>query len=292
MELFINQSYYTIHLTMIFDTNTPQTNTFNLVGVEKSKKIKIKGYEKLSERIPKKPKKRKFFKNQDFEEGVSHIGSTATKAFYHFPNLMERELNKHTQKLRSTGLVINYFNLTLKVRPDDRRTTLEVLVALSTKAESFLKFSIVKQIMLSFYSGITHFHIHTKGVYVCTGAMLCVYLSSGMPYYGIQRLFMAAGLSAGLIMSSLTGAALFTEQNVILPVNYIKFRKYLFKTIRFWLISFLGNCIGCAFMGLMFNLALAVRNKEVQSRLEYILNYKLQHIEYGVNGWWGIFLSG
>ena len=42
-------------------------------------------------------------------------------------------------------------------------------------------------------------------------------------------------------MSSLTGSALFTEQNVILPVNYVKFRNNLFKTIRFWLISFIGN---------------------------------------------------
>jgi formate transporter len=103
-----------------------------------------------------------------------------------------------------------------------------------------------------------------------------------MPYYGMQRLFMAAGLSAGLIMSSLTGAALFTEQNVILPVNFVKFRKNAFKTIRFWLISFIGNCIGCAFMGLMFNLALAVRSHDVQERLSYILTYKLQHMDYGL----------
>ena len=122
--------------------------------------------------------------------------------------------------------------------------------------------------------------------------MLSIYLSTGMPYYGLQRMLMAAGLCAGLVMSSLTGSALFTEQNVILPVNYVKFRKNLFKTIRFWLISFIGNCVGCAFMGLMFNAGLALRSTEVQKRLGYVLEYKLQHIDYGTYGWWGILLSG
>jgi len=45
-------------------------------------------------------------------------------------------------------------------------------------------------------------------------------------------------------------------------------------------------------MGLMFNAGLAVRSKEVQARLATILEFKLQHMDYGTYGWWGILLSG
>jgi formate transporter len=156
-----------------------------------------------------------------------------------------------------------------------------------------MKFSIIKQMLLSFYSG----------VYVCTGknisklkkftgVMLAIFLSTGMPYLGVQAFLTAFGLCSGLVMSGLTGSALFTEQNVILPVNLVKFRKSVFKTMRFWIISFIGNCVGCAFMGFMFNLALCVRNNEIQQRLGSILNSKLQHMEFGTFGWWGILLSG
>eukprot|EP01080_Neovahlkampfia_damariscottae_P005885 gene5885-9713_t len=248
-------------------------STFNKQNTTEQKtEKKSKDYEKRSERIPRAPKKKKYFAKKETEERVSNIYNHLNKVLYFIPNILEKELNKHTKKLRSTGVV----------RPEDRRSTLEVLIALSEKAEGFLKFSLIKQITLSFYSGI----------YVCSGVMLSVYLSTGMPYYGIQRLLMAVGLCSGLIMSSLTGSALFTEQNVILPVNYVKFRRSLFKTIRFWLVSFIGNCAGCAFMGVMFNISLAVRSKEVQDRLSYVLEYKLHHMEYGRYGWWGILLSG
>eukprot|EP01080_Neovahlkampfia_damariscottae_P008047 gene8047-12509_t len=247
------------------DEKTQQPNLDSL-------KEKAKKYERISQRIPKVPKKKRFFSQSEAQDKATKVFTTLNKGAYYIPNYFEKVLNKHTKKLRSTGVV----------RPDDRRSTLEVIIALSDKAEGFLKFSVIKQCILAFYSG----------VYVCAGVMLSVYLSTGMPYFGIARLLTAIGLCCGLIMSSLTGSALFTEQNVILPVNYVKFRRHLFKTIRFWLISFVFNSVGCAFMGLMFNAGLAVRSQEVQAQLGKILEFKLQHMDYGRIGWWGILLSG
>ena len=128
---------------------SPQTDVKTTNEIEKPKQKSPKDYERKSQRIPKVPKKKKFFAKKETEERATKLYTNINKSMYYIPNMMEKELNKHTQKLRSTGIV----------RPDDRRSTLEVLIALSDKAEGFLKFSFIKQFILSFYSG----------VYVCTG---------------------------------------------------------------------------------------------------------------------------
>jgi hypothetical protein len=66
----------------------------------------LKKHEKVPERIPKVPKKSKIFQtNANVENNLSKISTLANKALYFIPNKLEVELIKHSNKLKSTGIV-------------------------------------------------------------------------------------------------------------------------------------------------------------------------------------------
>jgi hypothetical protein len=79
-------------------------------SMAKIKEQKIQQYSKMSQRIPKIPKQRKILNiNEEAQNNASRLLSIANQTFYQVPNLIERELNKHTKKLRSTGVVKIFF---------------------------------------------------------------------------------------------------------------------------------------------------------------------------------------
>ena len=74
-------------------------------------------------------------------------------------------------------------------------------------------------------------HIHTLsaprilvlailgGAFITMGALFSILLSTGVETHGLQLLLQGVGFSIGFFLVILTGAALFTEANVILPVS-------------------------------------------------------------------------
>jgi hypothetical protein len=88
----------------MYDSNN--TSNFRSGSMAKEKEQKIQKFSRMSQRIPKIPKKRKILQiNEEAQSSASKLLSIANQTFYHVPNLIERELNKHTAKLRSTGVV-------------------------------------------------------------------------------------------------------------------------------------------------------------------------------------------
>ena len=68
-------------------------------------KNKTKKYEKMSQRIPRVPKKKRFFSQNEAQDQATKIFTSLNKTAYYIPNYLEEVLNKHTKKLRSTGVV-------------------------------------------------------------------------------------------------------------------------------------------------------------------------------------------
>ena len=67
---------------------------------------------------------------------------------------------------------------------------------------------------------------------------------------GISRLLLGLGFSAGFILVILSGAALFTEVNVLLPEMFLSRpcdRRRQFW--RFWAVVYFGNDAGALFVG-------------------------------------------
>jgi hypothetical protein len=79
--------------------------------MENKKKAEIlKKYEKVPERIPKVAKKSKIFQtNTNAENYLSKISTLSNKALYFIPNKLEVGLIKHSNKLKSTGIVRQNF---------------------------------------------------------------------------------------------------------------------------------------------------------------------------------------
>jgi hypothetical protein len=96
-------------------SDTNNTSNLRRGSMAKEKEQKIQRFSRMSQRTPKIPKKRKILQiNEEAQSSASKLLSIANQTFYHVPNLIERELNKHTAKLRSTGVVKKIYFLTLK----------------------------------------------------------------------------------------------------------------------------------------------------------------------------------
>lgn len=96
-------------------------------------------------------------------------------------------------------------------RGDIRRLPREVVLDFVEHAEDYLAAGPGKQAVLAF----------AAGSFIAFGAMLSVVLSLGVESEGLARLLLGLGFSAGFVLVILSGAALFTEINVLLPELFL-----------------------------------------------------------------------
>ncbi len=167
-------------------------------------------------------------------------------------------------------------------RGDIRRLPREVVLGFVTHAEEYLEAGSRKQAVLAF----------AAGSFIAFGAMLSVVLTIGITTPGLARLLLGIGFSAGFTLVILSGSALFTEVNVLLPEAFLSGRGSSHaRLLRFWAIVYLGNLVGALFVGAMLNAADAVGPSEAV-RLTEIIHEKMRFQEMGVEGWFRVIASG
>lgn len=167
------------------------------------------------------------------------------------------------------------------VRGDLRRLPWEVTLAFVDHAEEFLAAGALRQAVLAF----------TAGSFVAFGAMLSIVLSTGVDVPGVAHLLLGLGFAAGFSLVILSGSALFTEVNVLLPELFLSRRGLHRRLLRFWLIVYLGNLIGAIFVGVMLNAADVIRPAEAE-RLAAVIADKMRFEAMGAAGWVRALASG
>jgi formate transporter len=166
-------------------------------------------------------------------------------------------------------------------RSDIRRLPREVVMAFVDHAEEYLLASPGKQWALAFMAGS----------FIGFGAMLSIVITVGVTPEGVSKLLLGVGFTAGFTMVILSGAALFTEVNVLLPELFLSGMRSPGRLLRFWLIVYLGNAAGAAFLGAGLNAAEAIDPGQAD-RLTEIIALKMRFADTGVDGWFQAVASG
>jgi formate transporter len=149
-------------------------------------------------------------------------------------------------------------------------------------------------------------HIHTLsaprilalamlgGAFITMGALFSILLSTGIEAKGLQLLMQGLGFSTGFFLVILTGAALFTEANVILPVSALNCSRsaMLRRGLKFWVLAWVGNLIGTLFAGWFLSVA-QVYTPEHYQLLADVVAKKMHYQQVGgPEGWLKLVLSG
>lgn len=166
-------------------------------------------------------------------------------------------------------------------RGDVRRLPREVVLGFVEHAQEFLAAGPRRQSVLAF----------AGGSFISFGAMLSVVLTVGVDVPGIARLLLGLGFAAGFTLVILSGSALFTEVNVLLPELFLTRRRSHARLLRFWLIVYLGNFAGAIFVGAMFNAADVIGPAQA-SRLAELIGEKMRFEQMGAEGWFRVVASG
>ncbi|MFV2044542.1 MAG: formate/nitrite transporter family protein [Anaerolineales bacterium] len=170
----------------------------------------------------------------------------------------------------------------LTPRGDIRRLPQEVVLGFVDHAEEFLAAPALKQTALAI----------AGGAFIAFGAMLSVVLTVGIEQEGLARLLLGIGFAGGFTMVVLSGAALFTEVNVLLPEMFLRKPRDLCRRCwRFWIIVYLGNAAGALFVGLLISGAQIIQ-PEQHERLAELIGEKMQLMDLGVEGWFAVLVSG
>ena len=163
-----------------------------------------------------------------------------------------------------------------------RRLPHEVVLSFLEHAEEFLVSSPPRQLVLAL----------AAGSFITFGAVLSVALTTGVEPTGLSRLLLGLGFSAGFVMVILSGSALFTEINVLLPEMFLSRPRDLCRRCwRFWLIVYVGNAGGALIVGLMIASA-ELLGEPQHERLFELLEEKMALRELGTRGWFAVLLSG
>lgn len=167
-------------------------------------------------------------------------------------------------------------------REDIRRLPREVVLGFVDHAEEFLGSGPLKQAALAF----------AGGSFIAFGAMLSIMLTVGVEQEGFARLLLGVGFAAGFTLVVLSGAALFTEVNVLLPEMFLRRPRDLCRRCwRFWAIVYAGNAAGALFVGLLINGAQVIGSAEAE-RLTEVIGEKMRFMDLGVEGWFAVLISG
>ncbi len=113
---------------------------------------------------------------------------------------------------------------------------------------------------------------------------------------GAYRLYMAIGFMTGFVALFLSGATIFTEVNVVLPLLMVNsrdhdHRRVLLKQVQFWGLVWIGNLAGTLFVATLFNCAYVLTRAHIVN-LQLILVDKLRYKANGGGGWFQVVLSG
>jgi len=166
-------------------------------------------------------------------------------------------------------------------RGDIRRLPHEVVLSFLEHAEELLESSPLRQAVLAFLAGS----------FIAFGAVLSVALTTGVETIGFSRLLLGLGFSAGFVLVILSGSALFTEINVLLPEMFLSRPRDLCRRCwRFWVIVYLGNAAGALFVGSVIKGAHLLGGAQ-EMRLFEILREKMEFRELGTEGWFAVLLS-
>lgn len=134
------------------------------------------------------------------------------------------------------------------------------------------------------------------GSLITFGAALSVFLSTGIEEAGIARLFTSFGFIVGFTAVIFSGAALFTEINVVVPMVLVQNAKELkpvcLQCLRFWALVFLCNALGAALVAGMMLGADVFSSEADLDHLQQIIDKKTASIENGARGWFTVVLSG
>jgi len=166
-------------------------------------------------------------------------------------------------------------------RSDIRRLPKEVVLAFVDHAGEYLAAGPGKQLALAFMAGS----------FIAFGAMLSIAITVGVEPEGLFKLLLGVGFTAGFSLVILSGAALFTEVNVLLPELFLSRRHISARLWRFWLIVYLGNLAGALFVGAMLNAAKVI-GPEQAGQLARVIALKMRFAHTGVEGWFEAVASG
>lgn len=160
-------------------------------------------------------------------------------------------------------------------RSDIRRLPREVVRGFLDHAEEYLDAGPRKQAVLAF----------AAGAFIAFGATLSVFLTVGVTPDGVARLLLGLGFAAGFTLVILSGAALFTEVNVLLPELFLSERGRVHARLwRFWILVYLGNAAGALAVGALVAAGDVLGADEVE-RLREIIGEKMRFQELGAEGW-------
>ena len=163
-----------------------------------------------------------------------------------------------------------------------RRLPYEVGMSFLEHAVELLSSSPLRQVVLSVVAGS----------FIAFGAILSVALTTDVESIGLSRLLLGLGFSAGFVLVILSGSALFTEINVLLPGMFLSRPRDLCRRCwRFWLIAYLGNAAGALLVGLMVSGAHLLGARQ-ETRLFEILGEQMEFQHLGVEGWFAVLISG
>lgn len=167
-------------------------------------------------------------------------------------------------------------------RGEIRRLPHDVVLRFLDHAEEFFAAGPLRQLVLAF----------AAGSFITFGAVLSVALTVDVDSVGISRLLLGLGFSAGFILVILSGSALFTEINVLLPEMFLSRPRDLCRRCwPFWFIAIVGNLMGALFVGSMISGA-HVLGPLQEERLFELLEEKMQFQELGTEGWFVVLVSG
>ena len=167
-------------------------------------------------------------------------------------------------------------------RGEIRRLPHDVVLRFLDHAEEFFAAGPLRQLVLAF----------AAGSFITFGAVLSVALTVDVDSVGISRLLLGLGFSAGFILVILSGSALFTEINVLLPEMFLSRPRDLCRRCwPFWFIAIAGNVLGALFVGSMINGA-HVLGPLQEERLFELMEEKMQFQELGTEGWFVVLVSG
>jgi formate transporter len=125
------------------------------------------------------------------------------------------------------------------------------------------------------------------GAFITTGALFSALLAAGTDNPGIERLLEGFAFSSGFFFVILSGAALFTEANVVMPATALRHEPGLTaaRIARFWALALAGNAIGSLLVAYALHLAQHYP-ADVTTLLDEIVDRKLAYRATGGTGAW------
>lgn len=170
----------------------------------------------------------------------------------------------------------------LPANDEIRRLPKQVVLQFLEHAEEFLSAGPLKQLVLAF----------AAGSFITFGAVLSIALTVDVEPLGLSRLMLGLGFAAGFVLVILSGSALFTEINILLPGLFLSRPRDLCRRCwRFWLIAYGGNVIGALFVGSMISAAHVIGPPQ-EERLFELMREKMRFRELGTEGWFVVLASG